>query len=181
MICGCADTRSGMRSKNLFTYGCLTWVAPASPSLKPSMQMNSSSSVRLRANWKNRQPSSELTSLAYESASTSQSSILSGRIGILMLIRIMRSLLRGDCRHNRGAAIGGPSTAPPPCPGGHRSLLRPASRAEEGGDEGFLLARLDRFAAVAGPCPGHGVEGWAAGQDGQAGHRRPGSAMTTQA
>jgi hypothetical protein len=34
-------------------------VAPASASLKPSMQTNSLSLVRLRANWKKKQPSSE--------------------------------------------------------------------------------------------------------------------------
>ena len=43
----------GAASKNLFTYGCLTWVAPASASLKPSITINSFSLVRLRANSKN--------------------------------------------------------------------------------------------------------------------------------
>ena len=50
------------------------------------------------------------------------------------------------------------------------------SEVDEGGDEGFLLGRLDRFSTVAGPYPGDCVAGWVAGQDGQACQRRPRSA-----
>ena len=55
------------------------------------------------------------------------------------------------------------------------------SGAGEAGDERFLRGRLDGFGAVAGPGPGDGAAGRVAGQDRQAGQRRPGPAMTAQA
>src|ERR1044072_9274917 len=62
---------------------------PAASSRKPSTQTYSSGLSMLRENSKNSLPSSERTCSAYHVASLSHSSALSGRIGILITIRIM--------------------------------------------------------------------------------------------
>src|SRR3712207_2391909 len=89
MICGCSATRSDIQSNAAFACGVATCEAPASESRKPSMQTKVFGSSTLRDHSKNRLPSSAFTARAYSSAWVRNSSMRSGRTGILMTIRIM--------------------------------------------------------------------------------------------
>src|SRR4028118_1678465 len=89
MICGCSATRSDIQSKAALACGVATCEAPASESRKPSMQTKVLGSSTLRDHSKNRLPSSAFTARAYSSAWVRNSSMRSGRTGILMTIRIM--------------------------------------------------------------------------------------------
>src|SRR4028119_266760 len=89
MICGCSAPRSDIQSKAALACGVATCEAPASESRKPSMQTKVFGSSTLRDHSKNRLPSSAFTARAYSSAWARNSSMRSGRTGILMTIRIM--------------------------------------------------------------------------------------------
>src|ERR687893_937059 len=93
MICGCSATRSDIQSKAALACGVATCEAPAPESRKPSMQTKVFGSSTLRDHSKNRLPSSAFTARAYSSAWVRNSSMRSGRTGILMTIRIMSGLL----------------------------------------------------------------------------------------